>query len=86
MAARWAFSFSAVVLPHSRQRQEQDEHGAAYIQRWVFVYSSNGGGVGFKVEHLHIVPFVSLDAVHEVVRDGAGVSGIIADDLQVVVV
>jgi len=33
-------------LPHSRQRQEQDEHRAANIQRGVFVYSSNGGAEG----------------------------------------
>ena len=32
------------LLPHSRQRQEQDEHGAANVQRRVFVYSSDGGG------------------------------------------
>ena len=37
------FLFSA-VLPHSRERQEQDEHTAANKQLRVLVYSFNGGG------------------------------------------
>ena len=38
--------FFCCLLPHSRQRQEQDKHRAADVQRRVFVYSSNGGAEG----------------------------------------
>ena len=41
------FLFSA-VLPHSRERQEQDEHTAANKQLRVFVYSFNGGIEGSR--------------------------------------
>ena len=43
---RVGFFFFCCLLPHSRQRQEQDEHGAANVQRRVFVYSSDGGAEG----------------------------------------